>query len=784
MKALRSIFIRNICLSFLSLVFVIGTVNCENYSSGPDPKYTSVIAEMERMIEHEMETKEIPSFSISIVDDEKMVWAKSFGKSDYKNDVPATNNTIYKIGSVSKLFTDIAIMQMVEQGKIDIDAPVTTYLPDFNPNNPYEKEITLRQLMTHRSGLVREPPIGNYYDDTEPSLAATIESLNSTDLVFEPETQVKYSNAAIGVVGYVLEKINNKPFAQYLSETLLAQLDMKSSGFEPSPLINSNLAKAKMWRFDGAEFEAPEFQLGFAPAGSMYSTMSDLAKFMVALIQGGGKILTPESLEEMLTPQFTDSNTGYGLGFRVGNLNGHKVVSHGGAIYGFSTDLKVLPDAKIGVAASASEDVVNSVVRRITSRALELMVGLKDNQAQFEEAELSTEISLEDAKEVEGVYADGSTIIELNIRKNKLVMETDANVFRLASLNGSFIVDDRLAFGEKVIIDGDDMTYRGMELKKMPFPGRKPSGVSAKMKEYIGEYGWDHDILYIYERNGSLTLLLEWMEVDRMEEVSKDVYKFPDASLFIGEHLTFKRDNTGKITDAVVGVVPFKRRDVGTADGETFVIKPEKPYDELYATARATEKPVEEGDFLEPDLVEVITLDKTIKLDIRYATTNNFMQAVFYTEPRAFLQREAAEGLVRVHKNLKKYGYGVLIHDAYRPWYVTKMFWDATPEEFKIFVATPSIGSVHNRGAAVDMTLYNLRTGKPVQMVGGYDEFSDRSFPFYVGGTTEQRWLRSLLRKEMEREGFEVYEWEWWHFNHKNARNYKIGNKVFDQIGR
>ena len=275
---------------------------------------------------------------------------------------------------------------------------------------------------------------------------------------------------------------------------------------------------------------------------------------------------------------------------------------------------------------------------------------------------------------------------------------------------------------------------------------------------------------------------MEWTEIDNLKEVSKDTYAFPDNSMFIGENLTFTRDNSGKITEAIVGVVPFKRRDVGTADGETFVIKPVKPYDELYADAQNAQPPVQSGDMLDSDLVEVITLDPTIKLDIRYATTNNFMQSVFYSEPRAFLQREAAEGLVRVHNNLKKYGYGVLIHDAYRPWYVTKMFWDATPEDYKIFVANPATGSVHNRGGAVDMTLYDLETGAAVQMVGGYDEFSDRSFPFYVGGTSEQRWLRNLLRKEMEREGFEVYEWEWWHFDHQNARKYPIRNVLFDKI--
>jgi D-alanyl-D-alanine dipeptidase len=151
---------------------------------------------------------------------------------------------------------------------------------------------------------------------------------------------------------------------------------------------------------------------------------------------------------------------------------------------------------------------------------------------------------------------------------------------------------------------------------------------------------------------------------------------------------------------------------------------------------------------------------------------------------RAFLQRPAAEALLRAHRRLREQGYGLLIHDAYRPWYVTKMFWEATPEDKKIFVADPSKGSRHNRGAAVDLTLYDLRTGRPVEMVGGYDEFSPRSYPDYPGGTSLQRWHRELLRDAMEAEGFQVYEAEWWHFDYGDWRKYPILNITFDRISR
>ena len=146
------------------------------------------------------------------------------------------------------------------------------------------------------------------------------------------------------------------------------------------------------------------------------------------------------------------------------------------------------------------------------------------------------------------------------------------------------------------------------------------------------------------------------------------------------------------------------------------------------------------------------------------------------------MQRPAAEAVVRAHQRLKAKGLGLLIHDAYRPWHVTRMFWDATPDDLKNFVANPARGSRHNRGCAVDLTLYNLSTGEPIQMVAGYDEFSPRSFPLYPGGTSRQRWYRKLLRRTMEAEEFSVYEFEWWHFDFKDWKKYRIGNLTFEQI--
>jgi D-alanyl-D-alanine dipeptidase len=194
--------------------------------------------------------------------------------------------------------------------------------------------------------------------------------------------------------------------------------------------------------------------------------------------------------------------------------------------------------------------------------------------------------------------------------------------------------------------------------------------------------------------------------------------------------------------------------------------------------------PKETGVFREPDLVELIKLDKTIRLDIRYATANNFLGRPVYTEARAFLQRPAGEALKRANKSLRKRGYGLVIHDGYRPWAVTKIFWDATPEDKKEFVADPAQGSKHNRGCAVDLSMFELKTGKIVEMPSGYDEMTERSHINYSGGAEEARRLRDMLRRAMEAEGFAVFEPEWWHYDYKDWKEYPILNISFSEIGK
>ncbi len=312
--------------------------------------------------------------------------------------------------------------------------------------------------------------------------------------------------------------------------------------------------------------------------------------------------------------------------------------------------------------------------------------------------------------------------------------------------------------------------------------GAKPAALKHQWKGLLGKYKCGAEEYQLLEKNGTLYMWSKNSGYITLKEKGKDVFITLPPDKFGMGTLRFSRQKNGEADRVSWGKVMFTREFYGSEGGKTFKIKLLHPVESLRDEAMKAVPPEENGIFNNSELKEVVKLDPAIKLDIRYATSNNFMGAAFYSEPRAFLQKPAAEALVRVKARLAKLGYGILIYDAYRPWYVTKMFWDATPESQKVFVANPAKGSRHNRGCAVDLTLIDLKTGKPVEMTSGYDEFSERAYSDFVGDTSLARWNRSLLRKCMEDEGFTINPEEWWHYDYKGWQSWKIMNIPFEKI--
>ena len=328
-------------------------------------------------------------------------------------------------------------------------------------------------------------------------------------------------------------------------------------------------------------------------------------------------------------------------------------------------------------------------------------------------------------------------------------------------------------------------------------PGPKPADAPSDWKRLVGVYKGKLGSIFILEREKRLYWLAQrweyWMNQDsdgtywvsltegpREDILVKRTVTDEVSELVLVKHLYVQ--GKGELSGHDV-LENYVRSDAGGDSNHFYHVTPTPPVEELHSKALTLQPPPEPGPFRKPDLVELAMLDPAIHLDIRYASASNFLGTPVYTQARAFMQRPAADALLRALRKLQPLGYGLLIHDAYRPWYVTKIFWDATPPEGKIFVANPQEGSKHNRGCAVDLTLYDLASGKAVEMPGMYDEMSPRSFLNFPGGTSLQRWHRDLLRRAMESEGFTVNEDEWWHFDYKDWKQYGILNVPFEKLG-
>ncbi|MEZ6097207.1 MAG: serine hydrolase [Pirellulaceae bacterium] len=738
---------------------------------------------LDAAVRYEVEQKQLPSFAIELVDRDGTLWSSGYGFDDLEKSRKTTPESVFRVGSISKLFTDLGIMKLVESGKLDLYAPVQNYLPEFKPKFADDTTITLHQLMTHRSGLVRESPVGNYFDDRVSDLNQMVESLNQTSMVYPPGSRTKYSNAGIAVVGSVLEKCTNGKHADWVQRAIFDPLGMKHSSFTFSDSVESNYSKGFMWTYDGRRFEALNFLLGTGPAGNLYSSVDDLGKFVRMVLNegkfGGQQIVSAKSIETMsnATLDAEGKPTPFGLGFHIGALDGQKKIGHGGAIYGYSTQLELLPDAGLGVIAVSALDGSNGVVERLTDFALRLVLAAQNGDA-LPEYVFTNEVPTERARQLVGDYVsdDGSRVLEINeLNGDVFLLEgTFRHELRATQDDGTIVVDDVLGYGAKVnLVDPDTVSLNDQTFHRRPF--LPPADIPERWAGLIGEFGWDHNTLYILERHGQLFALIEWFYYYPLVEINENEFAFPDYGLYHGERLMFDRNSEGFATGVTAASVAFPRREVGTRNGETFQITPVRPIDELRADALAASPPKETGEFLTSDLVPLISLDDSIKLDIRYATTNNFTGRVFYDRPHARMQRPAAQAVAEANDKLARHDLGLLIHDAYRPWYVTKCF------GMRRQVSSRISWRIHNwdRGiivAAVDLTLYDRQSGKPIQMVAGYDEFSNRSFPNYPGGTSRQRWYRDFLRRTMESVRFSVYEFEWWHFDYRDWKQYRIGN--------
>ncbi len=358
--------VRHRLLALLLLATVAHT-SCWAQPLSQHPEVAPVITLLEKWIEAQMEFRGVPGLAIAVVHDQELVWTRGFGVENLNTGTPVTPQTIFRIASISKTFTSTAILQLRDQGKLQLDDPVVKHLPWFTYVNRYPDgpAVTIRQLLTHTSGLPRESAYPYWTDYSFfPTREEMIAALHRQESIFEPETTFKYSNLGMAILGEVVAAASGEAYALYIAERIFTPLGMRSSSVVPPPDLLPRFATGYGRRFaDGSRRESPFMDArGITPAANLSSTVEDLARFAsFHLLEGRntpGQILKGSTLREMHRVHWLQPSwrSGRGLGFSVIRSDERVTYGHGGWVGGNRSQITISPKEKVGVIVMTNAD--------------------------------------------------------------------------------------------------------------------------------------------------------------------------------------------------------------------------------------------------------------------------------------------------------------------------------------------------------------------------------------------------------------------------------------------
>jgi D-alanyl-D-alanine dipeptidase len=475
---------------------------------------------LDDLIAAEIADKAIPSISYAVFDPETVLAERHASRLGALN-----ADSVFRIGSISKTFAAILAMQLVEQGRLHLDTSIAEYLPGFDP------AITLRKLLSHRAGLTREAPVGHYLDDGRVPLDQTVSAMRGVrPKAATDETAYFYSNAGFAVVGGVIEAVTGRPYAEQLQAMILDPLGVDHTAIAITPAIRQHLAPAQMWTAD-IDFPAPVFDLGSAPAGNIFATLGDAARYGQALLGGGRGHISPQSLAQMWAPGGDDPERGYGLGFAVDRLDGHRSVGHGGVVYGYASTLQLLPEAGLGVVMFATLDFTNELIGRLARRALRLALAKRGQGFAPRAARRLARPSSDQAAGLAGLYAAGETgpLIELRASGIRLTLIDEGVPLEIRSIGqGRFVLDGRI-HGEEtqhpfptLEVTSGEVRWKGRTWRRVADDFAEP--VPAALAPHLGAYGPDFNPTYLSVVDGGLMCLMEYFCPHRCEPLGGGRY--------------------------------------------------------------------------------------------------------------------------------------------------------------------------------------------------------------------------------------------------------------------
>jgi CubicO group peptidase (beta-lactamase class C family) len=353
-------------VAFISCVPFLITFVPATPEPGPESIAAQVAAEIQTRMPEWLKQKETPGAAIAVVDDKAILWQGVYGHTSRSKDKPVTPRTLFSIQSMSKSFTALGVLMAVQDGLLDLDAPITDYLPDFRVQSRFEdnpeQRMTLRHLLSHRAGFTHEAPVGSNYDSRPATFTEHVLSFSDTWLRYPVGYRYSYSNMGIDLAGYILEKMSGQPFAAYIRDKVLVPLGMNDSTLDIATILKTeDRALGHLKPTDIIAGGIP-VEIPMIPAGGVYTNVLDMAQYLMFHINegrvDGRPLLRPDLMRAMHTVAFPEPQQrfGYGLGISVDHYGPEGFYSHGGGGYGFGSYMIMFPGLKLGIIYMANSE--------------------------------------------------------------------------------------------------------------------------------------------------------------------------------------------------------------------------------------------------------------------------------------------------------------------------------------------------------------------------------------------------------------------------------------------
>jgi len=529
-------------------------------------RYQRTVAVLSDTIPFLMNRDKVLGCAVALVDGDSVVWSQGFGYTDESRHQPVTPSTVFSLQSVSKTYTAVGFMSAVDRHWFTLAESLTKAWPEFSVRsrwNPTDaRRITFRQLLSHRAGLPHEAPLGNNFDDRRCTFKDHVASISDAWLLAPPGERYAYSNLGFDLIAYALERRSGESFAQYMHDAVFAPLAMSSSTYD----FDEARQATSFARGQISGKNAPLMTIPMVGAGGMFSTVSDMARFVSFMLNNGcvdgRQILSPQSLNDILTVQFREEGQvgGYGLGVFLRRWRGTTIVWHTGGGYGYTTAQEWIPALNIGVVVLTNDGDKGELAGEVADRALELMAdarGVKDESNEIPPYLVGPSVKVPTAalQHLAGTYRSYSGLRTFLIKDDKLCIRAGNTDRPLTAHSPVEFTDgfDRYRFradstGSVTI---DDLGGNGQDTFILnELPGETPGSNDHAWQQYVGKYvgrAYGQEVaVQVVLKNGYL-----WAST---RGVSKLILYGPGLFFTVwGESVEFKGD-TALIRDA-----PFLR---------------------------------------------------------------------------------------------------------------------------------------------------------------------------------------------------------------------------------